>query len=444
MQELELSKKILDDILDNGTPFNEALRKVFQADPSVRPLRSVVAGLVGCELRHHLLFAEVLSGHADFNENEKRYAALSLGDLYFVKRIEKPAMAEALKAILGEEKYASLSEVIDNSDHPETLLPAKYDRSSNKYLSLRYNTPEWALKIWQHFGYGVTYKILRKNARPGPETVRVRTSKVSVEEVLNNNPDFVKSPVEGMLLYGGKVPLRRLPLYRDGTLFSERLGTKYVLDSFKITPPLELFAYVGKSHGALLKELVESYGNTVGMSLGVEDLNNFGDVSAMIRQDKLTNVNFFAAKTDAVESAISRPQDLVIVCPESSHFDWVREEPDYLLHFDRGTMDATLANEKASLENLSRYVAEGGTLLYMVYTISKREGHRTVEDFLLAHPDFELIKEEQLFPFDAHETGLYYAALRHDSHLVKDPAPLESPIPATPSAEVQASAQASK
>ena len=219
MQELELSKKILDDILDNDTAFNEALRKVFQADASLRPMRSDVAALVGCTLRHHLLFKELLGSFKDWTVNEQRYVAITLGDVHFARRIEKEPMTEALKAILGEEKYALVAPLMD-TEAGKSLIPERYDRSSNRYLSLRYNTPEWVLKIWQHYGYGATYKILRKNARPGLESVRVRTSKVSVEEILNNNPDFVKAPVEGMLLYGGKVPLRKLDIHRDGKIYA--------------------------------------------------------------------------------------------------------------------------------------------------------------------------------------------------------------------------------
>jgi hypothetical protein len=32
------------------------------------------------------------------------------------------------------------------------------------------------LKIWEHYGYGTTYKILKKNNRQNTTSVRVRTS----------------------------------------------------------------------------------------------------------------------------------------------------------------------------------------------------------------------------------------------------------------------------
>ena len=419
MQEFELAKKILDDILDNGTSFNEALRKVFQADVSLRPLRPLVAGLVGCELRHHLLFKDVLSKVEGLNENEMRYSALALGDLYFVKRINKETMVEALKGVLGD-KITLLDALIENSDHAETLISPELSKSSNKYLSLRYNTPEWVLKIWEHYGFGVTYKILKKNNRPGLETVRVRTSKISVESVLNNNKDFALSPVSDMLLYGGKTPLRKIEAYRTGDLFSERLLTKSLLDQYKISEPMELFCYSGNKDASLLKEIIETYGNKVGINLGVPSLEEHMDVTAMIRRDNLKNVNFFEGNVDSFESAISRPQDLVIAAPNSSNFDLVREEPDFLLHFKKDEMDALFKQEKDVLENASKFVAEGGTLIYMIYTISKKEGHQTIASFLANHPEFQLVNDRQAYPFEEMDTAMYYAILRKDSFVKKD------------------------
>src|SRR5574344_2204302 len=108
MEELDLSLTILSDILDNDVPFNEALRKVFQADVSKRPLRSLVAGLVGCELRHHLLFTYLVTPLSTYSEEERRFLALAIGDLYFVKRIPDDDIKAALKTRLGDEDRKSV------------------------------------------------------------------------------------------------------------------------------------------------------------------------------------------------------------------------------------------------------------------------------------------------------------------------------------------------
>jgi 16S rRNA C967 or C1407 C5-methylase (RsmB/RsmF family) len=109
-------------------------------------------------------------------------------------------------------------------------------------------------------------------------------------------------------------------------------------------------------------------------------------------------------------SAISRPQDLVIAAPNSSNFDLIREAPDYLLHFKKEGMDELFAKEKAMLEGTKRSSWRSmACFIYMIYTISKKEGHQTVTEFLLAHPEFKIgPKEAQLFPYEELDTALYY------------------------------------
>jgi 16S rRNA C967 or C1407 C5-methylase (RsmB/RsmF family) len=440
MQELDLSAKILDDILDNDVPFSEALKKVFQSDASIRSERSLVAGLVGCELRHHLLFSFLTEPLTTFEVADKRVLSLVLGDLYFFKRVPNEQVLAALKEKLGDAKLALAQPLIDKAPNPESYIPADLAKSSNKYLSLRYNTPEWVLKIWEHYGYGTTYKILKKNNRPLVNSVRVRTNMITPEQLMNNNPDYAKSAIPDMLFYGGKTPLRKLPEYMAEQIFLEKLGTKKVFDEYKVQEPSEVLLFNGNADSSPLKELIETYGSTIGLNLGVYDLQKYADVSKMIRTLNLKNVNFFAGDPLSLEAAVSRPQDLVIACPDSSNFDLIREAPDYLLHFKKEGMDELFAKEKAMLEGLSKHVDEGGLLIYMIYTISKKEGHATVTEFLMNHPEFKTVKEEQLFPYDELDTALYYCVLKKETPLAKEGVPAEAlaAAKATPTASVSA------
>lgn len=83
MKQLDIASMILNDILDNHTRFPDALKKVFQSSVELRPLRGDVAGLIGCELRHDLLFAELLKGIDGLDEKDKRIVSLGLANVYF-------------------------------------------------------------------------------------------------------------------------------------------------------------------------------------------------------------------------------------------------------------------------------------------------------------------------------------------------------------------------
>ncbi len=424
MQEFDLSEKILEDIIVNDTQFNEALRKVFQTDPAVRPLRSMVAGLIGCELRHHILFEYLLSEHKDLSPEEKRSVSLALADLYFYRHIGKENILNVLSSKLSEEKMTSLKELFDKSDTEGPFIPDNISKQTNKYLSLRFNTPEWVLKIFEHFGYGTTYKILKKNNRPYTPYVRVRTSLIPTKEILEKNPEFKETTVEDILAYSGKTSLRKSTLTKDGVIFREKPATKALIDAYRIEEPKELFVYNANLDSSLLKEIIENYGSSIGINMGVPSLEKYPDVIRLIRDKQLKNVNLFASSLDSLLVSISCPQDLVIAAPDSSNFDLIREQPDYLLHFKKGGMDELFAKEKETLLECSKFVAEGGTLIYAIYTISKKEGRQTVLDFLANHPEFQFVSEKQCFPFEAEDTSLYYAVMHKDSNVAKKGAPI--------------------
>jgi 16S rRNA C967 or C1407 C5-methylase (RsmB/RsmF family) len=420
MQEFDISLEILNSILDDKVSFADALKEKFQKDVAVRPLRPFVAGLVGCELRHHLLFTYLIDeieknvpeGEAKLEENERRFLALTMGNDFFYRHIEADTANEAFKAMLSDQaKYDRFASFLAKSSTTSDIIPESISRSSEQYLSLRYNTPFWTIKIWKHFGYGALYKTLRKFARPENNYLRVRTSLISVEEVLKN-PDFVATSVQGILLYQGKAPLRKLDIYREGKVFLERPLTKTVFEEHKVAEPSEILLYNGTGDSSLEKELIETYGGAIGLNLGTPDVEKKMDVSKMIKDLGLHNVNFYSAEPLSMEAAISKKQDVVFCVPESTNFDRVRSTPDFLLNFDKGKMDGILENETNALYGCAKFVEVNGVLVYMVYTISKKEGPSKVYSFLRDHSDFKLESEKQHFPYEESDTALYVAVLR--------------------------------
>lgn len=421
MQVLDLAIDILTDITTNDTPFNEALKKKFQTDPSIRGFRKDVAGLVGCELRHGLLFERLLEGFA-LNQEEFYAAALLLANAYFYKHTDIEELKAAVKEKIPEESYEKLLPFLDKGGPTPSYIPEDVKNGSMEYLSLRYNTPIWVLKAWKNFGYGNVFRTLKKNIRPATPSVRVRTSALKCEDV-EANPDFVKTPVEAIYSYTGKEPIRKMDWFAKGLLFNEKAGIKSILDQYKVSEPSEVFVYSDNS--SIHKEVIESYGASIGLNLGCGNgVENHVDVVKLIKAKDLRNVNFFSAQADSLEASISRPQDLVVVLPPSTEFDSIRENPDFFVHLKTEQLDEIIAKQKAILEGIDPYVAEDGTLIYMVLTMNKKESRFLVGDFLRTHENYKLEKEEQIFPFNALDTTIYFAVLKKESKLAKATPPL--------------------
>lgn len=425
MKQLDISSMILNDILDNHTCFPDALKKVFQASVELRPLRGDVAGLIGCELRHDLLFKELLKGIDGLDEKEKRIVSLGLANVYYYRHFSLEEISSAVKTRLGEEKYNLVSFLFVEKEAGTDLIPESVDRKSLAYLSLRYNIPEWALRIFQHFNYSICFKSAKRYARPFVTTLRLTDS--SLYEGYKASSDFNETKIPYIFAYKGKLPLRKNEDVKKGVLFEERPGAKDIIDQTLVSAPCEVLLYTGKENNGFEKELIETYKDSIGLNIGTKSMDSKADVIRFLKQKELKNVNLFEASDPfSMEAAISRQQDLVICCPDSTNFDSISVSPDFFIQFDTNKMDEILQGEKDALEGCAKYVEVGGKLVYTVFTLSTKEGRGTVASFLKRHPEFELIKDKQHFPFEDMACSYYYAILERKEDSVDISTPLAS------------------
>ena len=439
MIEFDLSLEILAEVIDKKTPFANALRDKFQSNPALRPHRGIVAGLAGCEIRHHILFEYLMKGIEGLEPKDKLAVGLTLANDYFYHRFPREEFDQELVKAIGEEKIALVQPLLDNSVNPEEYVPASVKRSSPLYLSLRYNVPDWALRIFRHYPHFPVLKTLKKFGRPATNSVRIRQM-LSAKDLIATG-DFEATQTEGILNYVGKVALRKNEDFRNGRLFPERELTKIILDAYRVSEPSEILLYNSNPESSLERELIESYGGSIGLNLATPDVDAKVEVSKMVRELGLHNVNFFSAPDPmAMDAAISRQQDLVIVAPESTNFDLTPTAPDYLLNFPREKMDELFAKEKAALEGASKFVEVDGKLIYIIYTISMKEGSQTITSFLQAHPEFSLVEEKQHFPYEPHATAAYVAVLIKKEKELPVAAALNELSTITPAASVSASA----
>ncbi len=440
LKEFELSLTVLNDVLDNNVPFADTLKNQFKTNVDIRPFRASVAGLSGCELRHQIYFDYMLRGFADFDAKQKRLLSLALANSYFYRRFDVETVKQGLAEVFSAEQLERCEYLFELASNPDKYIPEEVNRRSALYLSLRFNVPEWAVKIISHFGGQATYQSLRKFARPSTITLRARTSALSLNALLETG-NYEETAVPGILSYRGKESVRKVPEFRKGLLFAEKMLTKKIIDEHIVSEPDEVLLYDGNADASLELELIETYGNKVGLNIGVPDADQKVEVARLIKEKGLHNVNFFSAKDPTfLDAAVSKQQKLVIAAPNSTNFDLIPNSPDYLLHFDTDSMDALLDQEKKTLEGASKYVDEGGTLLYIVYTISKKEGRQTVADFLKAHPEFVLVNEKQHFPHEPEETAAYVAELRKGEAELTIPTPFADLASITPAPTVSTSA----
>lgn len=411
MIQFDLAQKVLMDIIVNDVTFKQAIKEK-RNDPLFKEHASMVTALVGCELRHHE-FISYLTKDFELKEEERILVYLGLANAFFLKRFDKKEVTSYMKTILVDSYSEEIDKLLNYEGSLVNLSPKHDNKNNLQSIAMRFNVPEYLLKMWtKHYGLGIVYRFLKRNIRNPLQYYRVNTMKTTEGEILSNYPDFQKTAFENILTYNGEKNIRSIPLYHNYEIFAERVAIKTIMDKVFDNSIQYMTVYSGKDD-SLVREAYLRANKEIGLSVAVPSLDERPELLRLFRIEKAKNVNLFEA-TDfsMMKAAITSEQDLIVVMPRSSSFDYIRLYPDYLLHFKRDSLDGLINEQKLALDNFANYLHQNGTLLYMVDTLNKKESEHIINEFLKAHEDFELVEAKQLISSQEESTTIYYAILK--------------------------------
>lgn len=148
-------------------------------------------------------------------------------------------------------------------------------------------------------------------------------------------------------------------------------------------------------------------------------------------KETLAKVGMNSVECNAADASEFRPEhenafDLVLADVPCSCLGIIRKKPD-VRYRERVLSDSLPRTQTEIINNLARYVAPGGRLIYVTCTILKCENQDIIRAFLNRHPDFRLEAFETRYgsaPDGEFTTpspekdidGFYYAKLRRDGY----------------------------
>jgi len=416
MKAFEHARDILALIIGEDQTFSNAVRTIFaqkQVEQSAHPL---IRLLTSCELHHHLLLDYVAKKYfPTLPDADRLLIQVVLGNIIFIKRIaydESWAYLETWFEKWGID--AAAKELFQFETQPgKQLIGPEIDTASLDFLALKFNTPTWLIGMWQkHFGVPNTYKTLKSNNQPVLQACRVNDFKTTVDGIIEADSQFVKGPIPNTVVYQGREPLKYRPMFVDNFLFQQRLAVTDILNKFDFSTMFGDVLIVETRPNALYLEIPIATGDKNNIQVATNSVARKLDIQKALKSFGITKVTVFESTPKLLISHVSHPQDFVIVVSNCSKFDLIRSLPDFFIHFKQEQIDALIAEQTETLEESSKYVAEGGLFAYGVNTLNKKEGHHLVAAFLSGHPDFTLVHEKQYFPFDELNTALYMAIMR--------------------------------
>ena len=410
MKQFELSKLVLSKIIINDVPFSSALKTVFKKENVADgTIRGNVTALVGCELRHHYLLDNLMERYFEETEFEHTvYIRFWVANHLFLRRFaDKELYSLAVKDL----PKAQVDELVKFVSSGVDIIPDTMDKASPEFLALRFNTPAWIIKMWQkQYGKGLIFKVLKTNYKHSIPSLRVNTNWMSTEEFLRSHADFVPSAASDIVFYNGKGSPKQLKEFQENEIFFMKAATKYVIDKLDIEPMRGAVIYSEMPNNIHL-DLMVRCGDKLHLEIITNHYGYYLDAKKAVESSKLEKAAVYEADYSSLITCLAEPVNTVFCLPKNTCLDLLRSTPDYFLRIKQDQLDGYIANELATLAECGRFVETGGKLVYMVPTICKKESSGLIGTFLFENPEFELVEEQQFFPFDSYDSCLYYAIL---------------------------------
>ena len=416
MTAVTLAKDILKKIIVENVPFSLALKQAFKHNDVSKEDRQTISAVVGCSLRHYIVMDRLFKDAYPEIETEGLLSLiLAFSNALFIKRLDQDECNSLAKSAL-KEGDTPFEEFLAPYLEDKKLVPEDIEVGSFEFLSYRYNTPLSVIKMWnKQFGQMTTSRILKANSKPAPTVLRINNNKISDEDFFNQYADFEKTDVEGIAIYKGEGRFKNNPVYERQLATPLTPAYKQLLDEGDVDL-LRGFAVYSEYPNDLIVELLARFESINGIEYVAGSYSAFTNTKNALNKAEIKGVNVYEAGASSIVTCMSKPVHTFLVMPDSSRLNLLQVLPDYFLRFDIQKLDELIANQAKALNEAGAQVEEGGYLLYLVDTISKKETMGMINDFLKEHEEFVLVRDKQYFPYKKFGGSYYFAVLKKNSN----------------------------
>lgn len=358
-----------------GTLRNYRLVRYQWADLVEKKVNSRIAVLLDSAV-YQLLFLDRIPAYAVINETVE-----------IAKKIKAGSYASLVNAVLRK-----ISETEKrHSDNP----------------AVEYSLPDWLIKMWNsHYGNETCQKICESFLKDGRVALRVNTLLTSEKQLLEDE-HFSKGIIENCIYYDGNI--LDSDYYRNSMVMIQNESSQIPVS--KLNP-----------YGNVLDMCAAPGSKTIQMAMM---MNNTGSISSIdlypkrveliesnLKRYGIVNTKTFACDSRQLNEIFdSESFDCILLDAPCSGLGTVRHKPDIRTNITPESIDEIVQLQKQLLDTASTLLKKGGTLVYSTCTLNRKENERQTASFLKNHPDFTLLEERTIFPFEFDSDGFYYGKM---------------------------------
>lgn len=283
-------------------------------------------------------------------------------------------------------------------------------------LSIKYSMPLWLVSyLMKDYPINVVERILQESIIVKKDAIRVNTLKATKEEVkeyLDNNSigykdsDFVEN---GLIVDEGVI---NTEIFKNGKVIVQDLSSQKVSE---VVNPLE---------GSKVLDLCSAPGGKTAHMASI--MKNTGSIYACdVHQHKikLMEKNFKKLGVENCKTELISALEVSKYVKEES-FDYVLADVpcsglgvighkvDLKYHINLKSIEEIKVIQKNILQATCNLVKKGGFYTYSTCTINSEENGLQIREFLENSPNFEIIYEETILPFEHDSDGFYICKMR--------------------------------
>ena len=263
-------------------------------------------------------------------------------------------------------------------------------------ISVVQSHPLWLVQRWvEELGVEESTKVCEANQQHAPLVLRTNTLKNSREglmkklEVSGLKPFATAYSEEGIVLRDPPA-VSDLPFFREG-LYAIQDEASQLVTAILDPRPGETILDACAAPGGKTTHVAQRMGNEgkiYAVDLTVEKLKWIDEGCRRLGVTMVDTIRGDTRRTLPVPEGTG--VDRILADVPCSGFGTLRRNPD--LKWRKGMEDILRLKDLQSsiLNNLSRYLSPGGTLVYSTCTVFHEENEDVVEEFLSQHPEFQL------------------------------------------------------
>ncbi|MCL2518655.1 MAG: 16S rRNA (cytosine(967)-C(5))-methyltransferase RsmB [Oscillospiraceae bacterium] len=319
---------------------------------------------------------------------------LGLYQIMFMDKVPNSAACDESVKLCRMNGYTSASgfvnAILRNACRNELIYPN---------LSVKHSCPEWLCRMWtEQYGAETAEKLLESVNTTPDITLRVNTLKITRDEIKGTKTKL--SP------FGIKV--FSLPEF-DGSFFIQDEASQICC------------IMSGAKEGETVIDVCASPGGK-SFSCAMQ-MNNKGriiscDLHKLSLIEKSADMlGIKIIETRQIDGTVFNPEfeniaDLVICDVPCSGLGVIAKKPE-IRYKTEEEISKLPELQYTILNNSSRYVKNGGRIVYSTCTLNTAENEDVVKHFIESNSNFKVMEERTLFPCDDNTDGFYIALLQN-------------------------------